>query len=196
MPAAFLSSNKQDYATPWPLVEAVEKELGQGFTLDVCASAKSAKAPNYFTEAGNAFVQDWALSAAGGLAWCNPPYIDGWPGRFLRRARLAAAASGLTTVFLLPANKTDQGWWHDVVIPNHAVWDVKGRVDFLDPETGKVPKVWKIHKGMTVDPELVKETEGDPFYGRWVKQSNPQASKIVIVGPDFPACLPRSFIWK
>jgi len=201
MPAAFLSSNKQDYATPWGLVEALEKELDRRFTLDVCASEKSAKAPKYYTEEMDAFKQDWSADAAGGLAWCNPPYIDGWPGRFLQEASrfanpYAVRAPRLTTVFLLPANKTDQPWWHNLVIPFHAVWDVKGRVDFLDPETGEVPKVWKLHKNITVDAELIPETEGNPAYGRWVKQSNPQASKIVIVGSDFTPCLPRSFKWR
>lgn len=200
MPAAFLSSNKQDYATPWGLVEALEKELCRRFALDVCASVKSAKAPKFYTEEMDAFKQDWSADAYVAYektaAWCNPPYIDGWPGKFLSYARVAAEGYGLTTVFLLPANKTDQPWWHNLVIPFHAVWDVKGRVDFLDPETGEVPKVWKLHKKITVDAELIPETEGDPVYGRWVKQSNPQASKIVIVGPDFPPCLPRSFIWK
>lgn len=198
MPAAFLSSNKQDYATPWALVEALEKELGRRFTLDVCASEKSAKALKYYTEEMDAFKQDWSADAYQAYektaAWCNPPYIDGWPGKFLSYARVAAEGYGLTTVFLLPANKTDQPWWNSLVIPFHATWDVKGRVDFLDPETGEVPKVWKWR------PEFEKETGaegiGDPAYGRWVKQSNPQASKIVIVGPDFPPCLPRSFIWK
>lgn len=208
MPAAFLSSNKQDYATPWPLVEALEKELGRRFTLDVCASAKSAKAPKYYTEEMDAFKQDWGRDAKGGLIWCNPPYIDGWPGRFLQTASGYARptsrfASANTTVFLLPANKTDQPWWHDLVIPFHTVWDVKGRVDFLDPETGEVPTIWipkdkdkwkKDGSGVWFPLPGFEELGEDD--GKWVKQSNPQASKIVIVGPNFPACLPRSFSWK
>jgi phage N-6-adenine-methyltransferase len=200
MPAAFLSSNKQDYATPWGLVEALEKELGRRFTLDVCASEKSAKAPKYYNAEKNGLMQDWAQDAWEDFphaAWCNPEYGDGKiPLWIMEAAKLADPCTvfgGLTTVFLLPANKTDQAWWHKLVIPFHAVWDVKGRVDFLDPETGEVPKVWKWKDGKE---ELGAEFIGDPSEGKWIKQSNPQASKIVIVGPGFPPCLPRSFIWK
>lgn len=184
MPQAFLTSNKQDYATPWPLIEALEKELGRRFTLDVCATENSAKAPKFYTGGINAFTQPWAMHAGDGLAFCNPPYVDGWPLKFLVYAEVEANLRGLTTVFLLPANKVDQHWWHYRVMPYHSIWTVLGRVNFLDPETGLVPKIWK--------------EADDPIggTGKWIKQSNPQASKIVIVGPGFGPCLPRSFVWK
>lgn len=194
-PAAFGTSKAQDYSTPWRLVDAIEEAIGKRFTLDVCASAKSAKAPKFYTEEMDAFRQDWAADAGNGAAWCNPPYADGWPAAFLTSAGNRSWREGLTTVFLLPANKTDQAWWHDMVIPFHAVWDVRGRVDFLDPETGEVPKVWK-YKPEYADQTGFTDLIGDLDFGKWVKQSNPQASKIVIVGPEFPPCLPRSFSWK
>lgn len=195
IPNAFLSSNKQDYSTPWPLVKQVEKEIGGFFSLDVCATEKTTKAPNFYTEEEDAFTKNWGLDAANsGLAWCNPPYANGMPEKFLRHAMAEKAKNGLTTVFLFPANKTDQIWWHNLVIPKHAVWDVRGRVNFLDPDTGAVPVIWKSR-------EVLEEETGvgclvDPLYGRWVKQSNPQASKIVIVGPNHGPCFPKSFTWR
>lgn len=179
MPKAFTSSIKQDYATPWPFVEALENELGRRFALDVCATEKSAKAPRFYTKEDNGLTKDWACDCdSDQLVWCNPEYGDGKIKNWLCQAAIQKEDNRLTTVFLLPANKTDQPWWHDIVIPSHSVWDVRGRVDFLDPETGLVPRVWQSHSG------------------KWVNQSNPQASKIVIVGPGFGPGPLKSFSWR
>ncbi len=176
VPNAFLTSNKQDYATPWPLVEAIETQLGRRFTLDVCASEKSAKAPEFYTKTQDGLSQNWRENDPD-LCWCNPEYGDGKIRKWIAKAKEHSVFDDLTTVFLLPANKVDQPWWHDLVIPNHSIWTVKGRVDFLDPETGAPPKIIDKH-------------------GKLVNQTNPQASLIVVVGPNFGPCKPFSFVWR
>lgn len=65
----------------------------------------------------------------------NPPY-----GRGILAEAMAKAASerdnAQLIVALIPAN-TDTGWWHEYVKPYGEVHLLKGRIQFLDPETGK-----------------------------------------------------------
>lgn len=141
LPKAFTTSNRQDWATPWPFVEEVEKQLGLKFTLDVCAADVSAKAPAYYTEEQNAFNQNWHADSGRGDIWCNPPYgHKRFPVyKWVRDARIYSAncTDPLNIVLLLPINKMDQPWFHDTAVPNAEIWIVKGRIGFLDPETGK-----------------------------------------------------------
>lgn len=131
MTKAFLTSEDQTWATPWPVIHALEAE-GFRFTLDVASGLTTAKAPKFYTEQDNAFLQDWAADAAGGDAWCNPPYGD---KRFPVRDWVARAwhfRERLTTALLLPANKTDQDWFHDLVLRDGEYRPVRGRIGFLD----------------------------------------------------------------
>lgn len=77
------------------------------FTLDVCATAESAKCPRYFTKAQNGLLQDWR----GERVWCNPPYseIPLWV-EYTWRAFPELA------VMLVPA-WTDRVWWAENVEP-------------------------------------------------------------------------------
>lgn len=83
------------------------------FTLDVAAAPHNAKCERYFTLDSDGLAQSWA----GERVWCNPPYSD-------IRAWVAKAWHEWTTVnpaqlivMLLPANRTEQGWWQDLVEP-------------------------------------------------------------------------------
>lgn len=131
MTKAFLTSESQTWATPWPVIHALEAE-GFRFTLDVAAGPMTAKAPKFYTEEDNAFLQDWAADAGDGDAWCNPPYGD---KRFPVRDWVARAhlfRDRLNTVLLLPANKTDQDWFHDLVLVDGEYRPVRGRIGFID----------------------------------------------------------------
>lgn len=139
MTEAFLTSNDQTWATPWPVIHALEAE-GFRFTLDVASGLSTAKASKFYTVEDDAFRQDWARDAAGGDAWCNPPYGDeNCPVRDWAKEAWKYRAV-LSTVMLLPANKTDQDWFHDLVIPDGEYRPVRGRIGFLDaagyPVTG------------------------------------------------------------
>lgn len=180
---AFLTSKRQDYMTPPEFMESLRGEFN--FVLDIAASAKSAQAPRFYTEADDAFTEDWAEDAKDGAYWANPPFSDkptpekpwlrplaDWIFRawwFRRKA---------TGVWLLPANKTDQDFFHRLVIPYAEIRYVHKRIHFLDPDTGKRP--------VRVDTET----------GEAVNSSNSQASMLVIFGPGYGPTAPRSHIWR
>jgi hypothetical protein len=108
-------------------------------------------------------------------AWCNPPYgkyrgktVKDWVRKGLEESR-----KGLTIVYLLPCNKQDQDWWHDLVEPFAEVRPVRGRIHFLDPETGKRPTKWS-------------ETRK-----AFVQDGNSQGSVFVIFGSGYKPRAPR-----
>lgn len=92
-----------------------------GFTVDVAALPHNAKLERYFTPEQDGLLQPWD----GERVWCNPPYssIEPW----LVKAWASAAE---LVVMLLPANRTEQGWWQRHIEPRR---DVPGgvRVEFL-----------------------------------------------------------------
>jgi phage N-6-adenine-methyltransferase len=80
------------------------------FTLDVAAAEWNAKCEKYFDVDANGLEQDWS----GERVWCNPPYSDIAP--WIRKAwECWASTSGI--VMLLPASRTEQGWWQVMVEP-------------------------------------------------------------------------------
>lgn len=91
------------------------------FTLDVAALPHNAKLERYFTPEQDGLAQSWA----GERVWCNPPYssIEPW----IVKAWESAAE---LVVMLLPANRTEQGFWQRHIEPRR---DVPGgvRVEFL-----------------------------------------------------------------
>jgi phage N-6-adenine-methyltransferase len=81
------------------------------FTLDVAASKNNAKLPRYFTAEQDGLAQSWA----GERVWCNPPYSDIAP--WVAKAWDEHWAGAALIVMLLPANRTEQGWFQDFVEP-------------------------------------------------------------------------------
>lgn len=78
------------------------------FTIDVAATAENARLPRFWTVEDDALTQSWA----GERVWCNPPYsdIETW----VRKAWSEWATQWEhpeLIVMLLPANRTEQGWW-------------------------------------------------------------------------------------
>jgi phage N-6-adenine-methyltransferase len=80
------------------------------FTLDVAAAAHNAKCPRFFDAAADGLAQPWA----GERVWCNPPYSDiaPWVAKAWAEYETCDAI-----VMLLPANRTEQKWWQDMVEP-------------------------------------------------------------------------------
>ena len=98
-----------DRATTIEDFERFDEALGP-FTLDVAAAAHNTKCDRYFTYAENGLKQSWA----GERVWCNPPYsrIGHWVDKAWREHE---TANGIA--MLLPANRTEQGWWQQMVEP-------------------------------------------------------------------------------
>lgn len=105
------------------------------FTLDVAALSHNAKLSRYFTPEQDGLAQSWA----GERVWCNPPYssIEPWVEK--------AWTSGADLVaMLLPANRTEQGWWQRQVEPRRdrpggvRVEFLPGRIRFIAPDALEV----------------------------------------------------------
>lgn len=100
-----------------------DRQLGP-FTLDVAASHANTKCARYFTRAQNGLALPWA----GERVWCNPPYSDIAPW-----VRKAWAEYDVTNgiAMLLPANRTEQSWWQELVEPHRDQRDGIMQVAFL-----------------------------------------------------------------
>lgn len=110
------------------------------FTIDVAASARNAKLPRFWTVAENALVQRWR----GERVWCNPPYSNIRP--WVEKAWLEwrAPSGPHLIVMLLPANRTEQPWWQDLVEPlrdsgdGFAVEFIGGRLRFIAHDADEI----------------------------------------------------------
>ena len=113
-----------------------------GFTIDVAALPHNAKLPRYFTPEDDGLAQSWA----GERVWCNPPYssIEPWVVK-------AHEAEADLVVMLLPANRTEQGWWQRHVEP--ARRDGSIEVEFLP---GRM-------RFIAHDATVIKPNERPPF---------------------------------
>lgn len=96
------------------------------FTIDVAAFPHNAKLPRYFTPEQNGLEQSWADERV----WCNPPYSDirPWVAKAWAEWRRLDPE---VIVMLLPANRTEQGWWQDLVEPFRTDSRAGFHVEFL-----------------------------------------------------------------
>ena len=102
------------------------------FTVDVAASEKNAKLPAFFTRDDDGLAQSWA----GERVYCNPPFsgIRPWVDKAWNECQADLI------VMLLPANRTEQGWWQELVEPFRdgggilTVEFLPGRFRFLSPD--------------------------------------------------------------
>lgn len=78
------------------------------FDLDVAAAEHNAKCDHWFSIDDDGLAQSWS----GARVWCNPPYSDirPWVEKALERDHV-------TATLLLPANRTEQAWWQDLIEP-------------------------------------------------------------------------------
>lgn len=98
------------------------------FTIDVAALPHNAKLPLYLTPFEDGLTFSWR----GHRVWCNPPYssIEPWVEK-------AWSSGAELVVMLLPANRTEQGWWQRHIEPLRdrpggvRVEFLKGRMRFI-----------------------------------------------------------------
>lgn len=117
----------------WFLAE-LEAEFGP-FTLDVAANAANAKAPSFFDRDDDGLAMAWGGASR---VWCNPPYsaLAAWVAKAWAEHR---AGCPLIVMFL-PANRTEQPWWQDLVEPHRdgrgpiETRFVRRRIPFGHPE--------------------------------------------------------------
>ena len=80
------------------------------FTLDAAASLENAKCSLFYDRETDGLRSPWA----GHRVWCNPPYSDIEP--WLKKAH-AEHPNCPAIVLLLPANRTEQPFWHRWIEP-------------------------------------------------------------------------------
>lgn len=100
------------------------------FTLDVAAAAHNAKCERYFDLDADGLTQSWG----GERVWCNPPYssIEPWVAKAWDEWHEPdPRCRPSLIVMLLPANRTEQGWWQDYVEPFRERSFASLRVEFL-----------------------------------------------------------------
>jgi len=99
-----------DRRTPADLLDECAEIAGlDGFDLDAAATEASTKAPAFYSLADDGLRCAWW-----GRVWCNPPYSD--CGAWVKKAH-AEAHRCERIVMLLPANRTEQRWWQELVEP-------------------------------------------------------------------------------
>lgn len=112
-------------ATPPEVFDPLNAEFG--FTVDVAAERDNAKVCRYFSPDMDGLSQNWD----GEVVWCNPPF-----SRIRPWVEKAWASHAHCVVMLLPANRTEQGWWQDLVEPFRGrgrltVRFLRGRIRFI-----------------------------------------------------------------
>lgn len=157
-----------------PLHFAEISERHGPFTLDVAAAAHNAKCDRYFDVDADGLTQDWS----GERVWCNPPYSDITP--WIRKA-WSTWSTTRGIAMLLPASRTEQGWWQTLVEPYRdrpgsplRCEFLPGRMHFLRPghtavQSGERPPfgcvllVWQLDvfrpdavRGGLFDPEVTR----------------------------------------
>lgn len=112
-----------DRGTRWDDFNQFAEMFGP-FTLDVAAAPHNAKCERYYTIEDDGLNQEW-----NGRVWCNPPYsgLHAWVNKAWTEFMDGRAE---TIVMLVPANRTEQRWWQDLVEPTRDLGDMF-RVEFL-----------------------------------------------------------------
>src|ERR1039458_9099457 len=105
------------------------------FTLDVAASADNTKCSRFFDVEVDGLAQSWANERV----WCNPPHsnLEAWVAKAWDEFK---GSDCDLIVMLVPANRTEQGWWQRYVEPYlrqrlsyFHVEFLAGRLRFLAP---------------------------------------------------------------
>ena len=103
------------------------------FTVDAAALPHNARVSRFWTPATDGLRQDWT----GERVWCNPPFsaIRPWVEKALE-------SDADLVVMLLPANRTEQGWWQDLIEPRRGsaltVEFLRGRTRFIAHDDDKI----------------------------------------------------------
>lgn len=123
MPVQKPGKSKQDYATPWSFIRALEARFGK-IELDLAATRENTKAPLFLTPEQDSLSIDWDKQDVK-LAFLNPPF--NLCGDF---ARKCARAARLPILFLVPASVGSEWWAREVDRQADLVLFVRPRIEF------------------------------------------------------------------
>lgn len=135
MAGAIMTSQRDDWNTPGELLEPVREFLG-AIDLDPCWNRTSLTEPKVGFDLANQGQDGLKLPWGKCRVFVNPPW-GRVIGQWCVKAELEKRENGAGIVMLLPAN-TDTKAWQLIVFPHaEAICFMKGRVAFIDPETGQ-----------------------------------------------------------
>lgn len=169
--------------TPPELFEKLDREFR--FTLDAAANHDNTLCLKYCTAEGTFARGQWQSDLhglqhdwAGERVWFNPPFT--MIGEFVAHAWRSKAE---LAVGLVPATRTEQGWWQDLVEPCRDLRMPPPGVSF-GLETRFLPG--RIHFLENGQPILRKNKDGS----LWI---NPKTGEPQRSSPKFGCCL---LIWR
>ena len=113
-----LSSKDMDWETPQDFFDKLNKEFH--FTLDPCATKKTAKCKKYYTKKDNGLNKNWSNETV----FCNPPY-----GQEIKHWVKKCAEANTKVVMLIPA-RTDTIYFHEYIYSKAEIRFIKGRLKF------------------------------------------------------------------
>lgn len=117
------------WCTPQKFFDKINKEFN--FTLDPCATEKSAKCKNFYTAIDDGLKQDWG----GQCVFVNPPY-GRQIGLWVKKCYEESLKPNTTVVLLIPS-RTDTRYFHDYILPYAEIRFIKGRLTFVDLDSEK-----------------------------------------------------------
>jgi len=140
------------------------------FTVDVAASADNTKCPRFFTPRDDGLKRRWS----GERVWCNPPHSD--IGTWVAKAWHERNCGANLIVMLVPANRTEQGWWQRYVEPFRdkgmglSVEFLPGRLRFLAPGATEIKPNERPPYGCCL---LIWDTQAATSAGHTIKMVDP-----------------------
>lgn len=123
-----LSSKDMDWETPQDFFDKLDAEFN--FSLDPCATTKTAKCKTFFTKEIDGLKQDWQ----GHTVFCNPPYgsaIKHWVKKCYEEGQ-----KPLTIVVMLIPARTDTLYFHKYIYGKSEIRFIKGRLKFVGKQKG------------------------------------------------------------
>jgi hypothetical protein len=112
------------------LIAAVERKFG-ALTIDLAATARDTKAPNFITPDENSLSSkvDWGMRIGSGIGWLNPPPGDLAP--WSAKAAYTARYHGSRILMIAQAAIDAPWWWRDVWnVPSASIHVLTPRVSY------------------------------------------------------------------
>lgn len=147
-PRAVGGANSDEWYTTKETIDLCQKLTGvKKYTLDVAACVESHWADRWYGP-GSIIGIDGLNNLWYGDVWCNPPYSACrlWVAKAWHEWQLCRTSLGIRSIsMLLPANRTDQSWWQDLIEPFRdklivRTWFLPGRMAFAYPGSNGKPK--------------------------------------------------------
>jgi len=125
------------YTTAETIAECERLAGVERFTLDVAACDAAHWAQTYYSKEEDGLTSPWA-----GAVWCNPPYSDIRPWVSKAWEEFDHGERDVSSIsMLLPATRTEQPWWQELVEPYRdldggylKVHFLRGRPTFGNPD--------------------------------------------------------------